>query len=373
MLTPNDPSSPNNPSSPNRLHEDHHRSASAEPFDPSRYDQGLTIPLENWFPKIPLPQAVLFDVDSTLFKSEALHDFGHHQLVSQEYLRLPPGQMFDRGNWEKWFLRDTPEYPLVADHPEVRQLHPHYLPLVIEGSCFFRAEPEVIDRIHKRLIILSQIEGTGVPRGISHYFLTPADYKERKVELMVDAITGPGPRRELELIEGADTLVNLVLEHQIPFALGTGSPRRIIESMFARVGWLPHVRHSITADDLWCPAQNIFRPGKPDPLTFELGFEQITRAHPDVKSRPRVYVFEDQAKGAHSARRAGFTALLCPDPKNGKSIHEHVKELRDLESKAPCPGKPPVVVAHHISFGWKPFIEKIFQTGQKSGWDASGV
>lgn len=329
-------------------------------FDPNRYEPGVIIPLEVWRPKIPLPQAILFDVDSTLFESEALHDFGHHQLISRLYLGLPQGQTWSRECWNKWLVSDKPEYPLVPEHPEMLPNPIHYVRALTEGSCFFRAETEVIQRIHQRLAFLSKVEGTGVPREVVSRFLEPEQYKKLKTEIMIDAMTGNGPRHQLKLIEGAHELFTLVLEHNIPFALGTGSPRKIIEAMFSYAGWLPHVRHAVTADDLYCPIEKRFRPGKPDPLTFNLGYDHLRAAYPEVKSRNRVYVFEDQAKGAHAARRGGFTALLCPDPTNGKDVRAHVEELRKLERESPCPGQPPVIVAQNHHLGWRPFLEKIF-------------
>jgi beta-phosphoglucomutase-like phosphatase (HAD superfamily) len=357
---------PSNSESPNPARAGIRNVSTDSSFAPDSYVPGLTFPVEVWRPKIPIPQAILFDVDSTLFKSEALHDFGHHRLVSEVYLQLPPGGMWSRDSWTKWLINDKPAYPLVAEHPEMRDTPLHHRILLTEGSCFFRAETEVIQRLHQRLLYLSKIEGTGVPRGIAARFLDDAQYKEQKTHLMIDAMTGDGPRHQLELIQGAHSLMDLVLAHKIPFALGTGSPRKIIEAMLSQAGWREHVKHSVTADDLWCAHQKTFRPGKPDPLTFNLAFQGIKDTHPEIKSKSRVYVFEDQAKGAHAARRGGFTALLCPDPTNGKSIAAHVEELRRLERETPCGGQPPVIVAQHSHLGWGPFIEKIFLSRETS-------
>jgi beta-phosphoglucomutase-like phosphatase (HAD superfamily) len=322
---------------------------------------GLTVPIEEWHIDSGRIQAFFFDVDSTLFRSEPLHDIGHRRLVSEKYLRLPVGQLWPREFWEQWFVSDSPEHPFTPGNVALQTDTLHFDSVLTEGSCFFRAENEVVQRLHCRLAILAELKLADVPPGIAGRFYTVDQYKEAKKTLMIDSLTAKDSPYSIELIPGAKEIFDAVLQRRIPFALGTGSPESVVRAMFETIDSWQHITHRVTADDLWRPDQGIERKGKPDPATYNMCWERLRNTHAELTCREQVIVLEDQAKGAHSARRGGFTAILCPDPTNNRSIESHVEELMELESAHPCNEAPPIVVARDIEQGWMPFLNKLFQ------------
>jgi len=321
---------------------------------------GLTVPIEAWHVDADQIRAFFFDVDSTLFRSEPLHDIGHQRLVSERYLNLPVGQLWPRAYWNQWFVSDSPAYPFTPGNFALRTDTVHFDSVLTEGSCFFRAENEVIQRMHCRLAILAELKLAGVPSDIAGRFYTVDQYKETKKTLMIDSLTAKDSPYSIELIPGAKEIFDIVLKRRIPFALGTGSPESVVRAMFEAIDSWQHITHRVTADDLWQPSQGIERKGKPDPATYNMCWELLRNAHGELACREQVIVLEDQAKGAHSARRGGFTAILCPDPTNNRSIESHVAELLELESANPCKDGPPIVVARDIDQGWLPVLSKLF-------------
>lgn len=175
--------------------------------------------------------------------------------------------------------------------------------LLIDSEPFWkRAEIEVFGALGVPLseAMCEETMGLRIDGIVQHWF-DRFPWTEKTREAVQHELT----ERVAELIAtqgsalpGVEAVISLLAERELPLALCSSSPRRLIEATLARLGLGPYLRVTHSADD------EAF--GKPHPAAYLSVARRL-----DVPA-PTCLVFEDSLNGAVSAKAARMKVVAVP-------------------------------------------------------------
>ena len=217
----------------------------------------------------PMLQAIVFDFDGVIADSEPIH--------YQAFLRLSEERWGYAFSWETYLQR----YVGYDDRDALRTLlQDAAQPAVDEASL-----QQLIDR--------------------------KGDYFEEVVNAGVRTFPGT-----VEFIRHA--------AGTLPVAIASGATRRDIDLIVQRLGLGGVFDIIVTAD--------VVHHSKPDPQTYELAVQRLTRKHPELNLQPtRCLAIEDTPAGIASARAAGLPVLALTTSTPAAQLNHAQRVVANLQ------------------------------------------
>ncbi|CAJ2649767.1 unnamed protein product [Trifolium pratense] len=148
--------------------------------------------------------------------------------------------------------------------------------------------------------------------GISD-FLTPGQFLVER-ESMLQSLFPTS-----ELMPGASRLLKHLHAKGVPIAVATGSHRRYFELKTQRHGELFSLMHHVVLGD-----DPEVKQGKPSPDVFLAAAKRFESGPVDPSN---ILVFEDAPSGVLSAKNAGMSVVMVPDPRLDKSFHDAADQV----------------------------------------------
>ncbi len=223
-------------------------------------------------------RAIVFDFDGVIADTERLH---HESLAA---VAEPLGVAMDYEH----YLR---HYVSFDDRDCMRAL----LAEVAGGAPLLEGAPEL--EAEQMAVLLAE----------------KATAFERALERPVPTI--PGVEKFLGQVPG-----------EMPVAIATGSSRRDLTTVLARLGLGERFAVTVCADDV--------SRSKPDPQTYRRAVERLSAARPEMQLKPeQCLAIEDTPGGIESARGAGLRVLglttTCPADRLLRA-HRLAADFREL-------------------------------------------